>query len=93
MSKTTGAKYFTRMIRGDGITHVFYVLQIAARVCRFGNFNFAEIAKAIGCEDIRVKDPGEIKAKLTRAFVMNKAVVIEVVSDLRTFAKTAWVPA
>jgi acetolactate synthase-1/2/3 large subunit len=60
---------------------------------RFSNFNFAEVARAMGCEGIRVEDPGEIKGALTRAFAMNKPVVIDVVSDLRAFAKTAWVPA
>ncbi|HEY4370888.1 MAG TPA: thiamine pyrophosphate-binding protein [Burkholderiales bacterium] len=59
---------------------------------RFGAFNFAEVAKAMGCESISVEEPGGIGPALKQAFKANKPVVIDVTSDIRAFAKTAWVP-
>jgi acetolactate synthase-1/2/3 large subunit len=59
---------------------------------RFGEFNFAKVAEAMGCGGIRVEQPGEIKAALEKAFAMNKPCVVEVISDVTLMAPTAWGP-
>jgi acetolactate synthase-1/2/3 large subunit len=59
---------------------------------RFGEFNFARVAEAMGCGGIRVEKPGEIKGALQKAFAMNKPVVVEVLSDVKLMSPTAWVP-
>ncbi|MBI4192089.1 MAG: thiamine pyrophosphate-binding protein [Betaproteobacteria bacterium] len=53
----------------------------------FTDNNFAKIAEAFGCVGIRVEKPGEIRDAVTRAFGMNKPVVIDVVSDVNVLAK------
>jgi acetolactate synthase-1/2/3 large subunit len=59
---------------------------------RFGEFNFAKVAEAMGCGGIRVGQPGEIKGALEEAFAMNKPVVVEVMSDVEAMAPIAWAP-
>ncbi|MDB5865644.1 MAG: ilvB [Betaproteobacteria bacterium] len=60
---------------------------------RFGDFNFAKVAQAMGCGGIRVEQPGEIKGALEKAFAMNRPCVVEVMSDVELMAPPAWVPA
>jgi acetolactate synthase-1/2/3 large subunit len=59
---------------------------------RFGDYNFAKVAEAMGCGGIRVEQPGEIKGALQKAFAANKPFVVEVMSDVTLMAPTAWVP-
>jgi acetolactate synthase-1/2/3 large subunit len=59
---------------------------------RFGEFNFAKVAEAMGCAGFRVEQPGELKGVLQKAFTMNKPVVVEVMSDVSLMAPVAWVP-
>jgi acetolactate synthase-1/2/3 large subunit len=59
---------------------------------RFSEFNFAKVAESMGCAGIRVNDPKEIGGALKKAFAMNKPVVVEVISDVKVMAPTAWVP-
>jgi len=59
---------------------------------RFGEVDFAKIAEAMGCEGIRVERPSDIAGALRKAFLLDKPVVIDVVTDVRAFAKKAWVP-
>jgi acetolactate synthase-1/2/3 large subunit len=60
---------------------------------RFGDFNFAKVAEAMGCAGIRVEQPGEIKGALEKAFAMNRPCVVEVMSDVELMAPPAWTPA
>jgi acetolactate synthase-1/2/3 large subunit len=60
---------------------------------RFGDFNFAKVAQAMGCGGIRVEQPGEIKGALEKAFAMGKPCVVEVMSDVALMAPPAWTPA
>jgi acetolactate synthase-1/2/3 large subunit len=53
----------------------------------FKPLNFAKIAEGFGCVGIRVEKPGEIRDAITRAFTLNKPVVIDVVSDVNVLAK------
>jgi acetolactate synthase-1/2/3 large subunit len=59
---------------------------------RFGEFNFAKVAEAMGCAGFRVEQPGELKGVLQKAFTMNKPVVVEVMSDVSLMAPVAWAP-
>ncbi|MDB5905553.1 MAG: ilvB [Betaproteobacteria bacterium] len=59
---------------------------------RFGDFNFAKVAEAMGCGGIRVEQPGEIKGALEKAFAMGKPCVVEVMSDVELMAPPAWTP-
>ena len=60
---------------------------------RFGDYNFAKVAEAMGCGGIRVEQPGEIRGALEKAFAMNKPCVVEVISDVALMAPPAWSPA
>jgi acetolactate synthase-1/2/3 large subunit len=60
---------------------------------RFSDFNFAKVAEAMGCVGMRVEKPGEIKGALQEALsVSNKPVIVEVMSDVKEVAPTAWAP-
>ena len=59
---------------------------------RFGPFNFAKVAEAMGCGGIRVENPGDIKDALRQAFAMDRPAVVEVISDVQVMAPMAWVP-
>jgi acetolactate synthase-1/2/3 large subunit len=50
-------------------------------VWQFTSRNFAEIAKSMGAEGIRVDEPGGIRPALERALALGKPTVIDVVSD------------
>ena len=52
--------------------------------------NFAEIAKAMGAEGIRVEDPGEISSALDQARALRRPVVIDVVGDPWAQAPHTW---
>lgn len=64
----------------------------ADELWRFSEFNFAKVAEAMGCASFRVEQPGELKGVLTKAFALNKPVVVEVISDVRAMAPKAWAP-
>ncbi len=59
---------------------------------KFENIDFCAVAKSLGCEGIRVEQPGELKGALQRALAMNKPVVIDVISDVKAFAPHGWTP-
>ena len=47
----------------------------------FRELNFAEIAKNMGCEGIRVENPSEIKPVLQKSISLDKPVVVDVVTE------------
>ena len=59
---------------------------------RFSDFNFAEVAKAMGCGGVRIEDASKIAGALKEAFAANKPYVVEVMSDVTLMAPTAWAP-
>ena len=59
---------------------------------KFVPTDFAKVAESLGCVGMRVEDPAELSGALTRAFTMNRPVVIDVISDINAFAKKAWTP-
>lgn len=59
---------------------------------RFTDTNFAEVARAFGCEGIRVERPEEIRPALERALAMNVPVLVDVVTDPEPRAPAAWTP-
>ena len=60
---------------------------------RFGDVDFAKVAEAMGCKGIRVTQPEQLAPALQLAFSLHQPVVIDVVTDVRAFARKAWVPA
>ena len=50
----------------------------------FKKMNYAEIAKAMGCQGIRVEEPGQISTALAQALEGNKPTVVDVVTSLKT---------
>ncbi|CAM3004204.1 Pyruvate dehydrogenase [ubiquinone] [Paenibacillus sediminis] len=50
------------------------------------NPNFADVAKAMGIEGIRVEDPGELKASIRRAFEHDGPVLLDVVVNRQELA-------
>src|SRR5262249_5490964 len=49
----------------------------------FAAFDHAAIARAIGCEGIRVERPVDLKASLVRGLEAGRPAVVDVVSSLR----------
>jgi acetolactate synthase-1/2/3 large subunit len=67
----------------------------AARVedlWKFEPIDFARVAESLGCVGMRVQDPALLEEALARAFTLGRPVVIDVVSEVRAFAKKAWSP-
>lgn len=59
---------------------------------RFTDVRFVDVARSLGCEAIRVEQPGELPAAFERAFRAGKPVVVEVMTDVHAEAKNAWMP-
>jgi acetolactate synthase-1/2/3 large subunit len=59
---------------------------------RFRNVDFTLIAKAMGCQGIRVEHPDEIGKALETAFAAEGQVVVDVVTDPRPQAPAPWLP-
>jgi acetolactate synthase I/II/III large subunit len=59
---------------------------------RFRDVNFSLIAKAMGCQGIRVERPDEIGKALETAFAAHDQVVVDVVTDPRALAPAPWLP-
>ena len=59
---------------------------------RFRNVDFTLIAKAMGCQGIRVERPDEIGKALETAFAADDQVVVDVVTDPRARAPEPWLP-
>jgi acetolactate synthase-1/2/3 large subunit len=64
----------------------------AEEMWRFRPTNFAQVANALGCEGIRVEQPGELEGALRRALAMDRPVVVDAVTDTYAFGPRAWVP-
>jgi acetolactate synthase-1/2/3 large subunit len=59
---------------------------------RMRDTNFADVARTLGCEGIRVEHPSELEAALEKALAMKRPVVVDVVSAVDAFAPKAWTP-
>jgi acetolactate synthase-1/2/3 large subunit len=59
---------------------------------RFRDVDFTRIAKAMGCEGIRVERPDEIGLALKTALAAEAPVVVDVVTDPRVQAPAPWLP-
>jgi acetolactate synthase-1/2/3 large subunit len=59
---------------------------------RFEKIDFAQVARSLGCEGIRVETAEDLRPALLQAMAMNKPVVIDVVSDVGAFAPSGWTP-
>lgn len=59
---------------------------------RFRNVDFTLIAKAMGCQGIRVEHPDEIGPALEKALAAGAPVVVDVVTDPRVQAPAPWLP-
>ena len=57
-----------------------------------GPTNFAEVARAFGCEGIRVEQPDEIEPALERALAMEAPVVVDVATSIESRGPDAWSP-
>jgi len=58
----------------------------------FRNVDFTLIAKAMGCQGIRVERPDEIGPALEVALAAEAPVVVDVVTDPRVQAPAPWIP-
>ncbi len=59
---------------------------------RFTEVSFADMARTMGCESVRVEDPSKIAEALEWAFAVNRPVVVEVMTDIWAEAQNAWTP-
>ena len=65
---------------------------IPSDLMRFRNVDFTLIAKAMGCQGIRVERPHEIASALKAALAADAPVVVDVVTDPRVQAPAPWLP-
>jgi len=56
----------------------------------FSAVNFAKIAESLGAVGIRVEKPGELRSAFDRALSCGRPAVIDIVSDIKALAPTAW---
>jgi thiamine pyrophosphate-dependent acetolactate synthase large subunit-like protein len=49
----------------------------------FADMNFADIAQAMGCNGIRVEEPGKLAGALSEALASNVATVVDVVTSFK----------
>tara|TARA_Y100000590_G_scaffold459578_1_gene617018 strand:- start:5774 stop:7459 length:1686 start_codon:yes stop_codon:yes gene_type:complete len=63
----------------------------AKEMWTFNNVNFAEIAKKMGAEGIRVEKPNDFHPALEKAISLNKCVILDVVTDIDALAPLAYV--
>jgi acetolactate synthase-1/2/3 large subunit len=59
---------------------------------KFGQYNFAQLARDLGCEGIRVEDPREIQSALQRGLASPKPVLLDVLTDTTASHPRAWTP-
>jgi acetolactate synthase-1/2/3 large subunit len=59
---------------------------------KFGQHNFAQIAKELGCEGVRVERPTDISSALQTALASGKPVVLDVLTDQTASHPRAWTP-
>jgi acetolactate synthase-1/2/3 large subunit len=59
---------------------------------KFGQHNFAQIAKELGCEGVRVERPTDIGSALQSALAAGKPVVLDVLTDTTAAHPRAWTP-
>ena len=63
-----------------------------AEMLRFGNTDFAAIARSFGVGGIRVERPDEIAPALRRAIAADETVVVDVATSIEARAPEAWLP-
>lgn len=62
----------------------------AREMWTFNNVNFAQIAKHMGAESIRVEKPKDFTPALQKAIALNKCVILDVVTDVDALAPLAY---
>ena len=62
----------------------------AREMWTFNNVNFAQIAKHMGAESIRVENPKDFTPALQKAIALNKCVILDVVTDVDALAPLAY---
>ena len=62
----------------------------ATEMWTFNNVNFAQIAKHMGAESIRVENPKDFTPALQKAIALNKCVILDVVTDVDALAPLAY---
>ncbi len=63
-----------------------------AELWRFSDVSFAELARSMGAQGLRVRKPGELSGALDKAFSSKQPSVVEVVSELTALAPLAFLP-
>ena len=63
-----------------------------AELLRFGNTDFAAIARSFGVRGLRVERPDEIAPALRQAIAADETVVVDVVTSIEARAPEAWLP-
>jgi len=58
----------------------------------FNDVNLAALAREMGCEGIRVEEPGRIGPTLTEAIGMNRPVLVEIMTDINCLSPEPWHP-
>ncbi|HET6320218.1 MAG TPA: thiamine pyrophosphate-dependent enzyme, partial [Chloroflexota bacterium] len=64
----------------------------ADRAWKFGQHNFAQIAKELGCDGVRVERPTDLASALQSALSSGKPTVLDVLTDPTAAHPRAWTP-
>ena len=57
---------------------------------QFSDASFAELARAMGAEGIRVQKPGELAGALDKAFSLDGPCVVEIMTEITAVGPLAW---
>jgi len=71
--------------RGDGSPE-------AERTWKFGQHNFAQIAREFGCQGVRVERATDVRSTLESALASGKPTVVDVLTDPTAGHPRAWTP-
>jgi len=63
-----------------------------AELWQFSDVSFAELAKTMGAQGLRVQKPGELPGALDKAFSSGRPSVVEVVTEMSAVAPLAYLP-
>jgi acetolactate synthase-1/2/3 large subunit len=59
---------------------------------KFGQYNFAAIAKELGCDGVRIERPTDVGSALRAALASGKPTVLDIVTDTTAAHPRAWTP-
>ncbi len=87
-----GINTITVVNNNDSLGQVAGGYPFPGQFWKFSRVDFVKVAESMGCDGIRVTEPGDLKGAIDRALASNKPMVVDVVSDSKVNPPPAWRP-